>query len=126
MLFPNIVDMKNLLRIEELLQFLAVLFYLSEKDVAWWVYLCLILAPDLSMIGYLINEKIGAWLYNLGHHKGVAVLVIMVGWVAIEPWIVLTGMVLFGHSSMDRIFGYGLKYEKGFKFTHLGEIGKAS
>jgi hypothetical protein len=20
--------------------------------------------------------------------------------------------------------GYGLKYEKGFKFTHLGEIGK--
>ncbi|HZJ19645.1 MAG TPA: DUF4260 family protein [Pricia sp.] len=27
---------------------------------------------------------------------------------------------------MDRIFGYGLKYNKGFKFTHLGEIGNTN
>lgn len=31
---------------------------------------------------------------------------------------------LFSHSAMDRIFGYGLKHENGFKFTHLREIGK--
>ena len=24
---------------------------------------------------------------------------------------------------MDRVAGYGLKYENGFKFNHLGEIG---
>jgi len=32
-------------------------------------------------------------------------------------------IILFGHSSMDRIFGYGLKTNQGFKFTHLGTIG---
>jgi hypothetical protein len=26
---------------------------------------------------------------------------------------------------MDRMMGYGLKYNEGFKFTHLGTIGKA-
>lgn len=31
---------------------------------------------------------------------------------------------MLGHSAMDRLFGYGLKYNKGFKYTHLGEIGR--
>ena len=116
--------MKNLLKVEELLQFIGVLYYLFSKEVAWYVYLLLFLGPDISMIAYALGNKAGAWAYNLAHHKGVAVFVIMVGWVAIEPWVVLTGMVLFGHSSMDRMFGYGLKHEKGFSFTHLGEIGR--
>lgn len=36
----------------------------------------------------------------------------------------LTGLILFAHVAMDRLFGYGLKYEKGFAHTHLGEVGK--
>jgi hypothetical protein len=36
----------------------------------------------------------------------------------------LTGVILFGHSSMDRMMRYGLKYFTGFRFTHLGKIGK--
>lgn len=35
----------------------------------------------------------------------------------------LAGIILFAHAAFDRILGYGLKYERGFKFTHLGEIG---
>jgi hypothetical protein len=33
------------------------------------------------------------------------------------------GVILFGHSAMDRIFGYGLKFDDDFKNTHLGRIG---
>jgi hypothetical protein len=36
----------------------------------------------------------------------------------------LAGVVLFAHIAMDRALGYGLKYEKGFRYTHLGKIGK--
>jgi len=32
--------------------------------------------------------------------------------------------VLYGHSSFDRLCGYGLKYVDDFKHTHLGWIGK--
>ncbi|WP_222867763.1 DUF4260 family protein [Sphingobacterium phlebotomi] len=41
-----------------------------------------------------------------------------------DPGIVLAGIILFGHSAMDRIFGYGLKYGDDFKHTNLGWIGR--
>jgi hypothetical protein len=42
---------------------------------------------------------------------------------ALGPELETAGIILFGHSSMDRIFGYGLKLNEGFKFTHLGLVG---
>jgi hypothetical protein len=38
----------------------------------------------------------------------------------------LTGLILFGHSSMDRVLGYGMKYSDSFQHTHLGMIGKSN
>lgn len=40
------------------------------------------------------------------------------------PAVPLIGVILFAHAAMDRIFGYGTKCNKGFKYTHLGEIGR--
>jgi hypothetical protein len=34
------------------------------------------------------------------------------------------GTILLGHSSFDRVFGYGLKHEDAFQNTHLGMIGR--
>jgi hypothetical protein len=92
--------------------------------VEWWWYLILALGPDIGMAGYLLNNKAGAVCYNLLHHKGIAIALIVIGSVLENVMIGQIGVVLFGHSSMDRLFGYGLKYSNGFKFTHLGEIGK--
>ncbi len=75
------------------------------------------------MIGYLINSKAGAYTYNLLHHRGLAVVIVLLGYYFNLPWVLFAGYILFSHVAMDRVFGYGLKYEKGFKFTHLGEIG---
>ncbi|MBO9660891.1 MAG: DUF4260 family protein, partial [Chitinophagaceae bacterium] len=77
-----------------------------------------------SMLGYLAGNKVGAFTYNLFHHKAVAVLVLIAGISFSIHYLVLTGIVLLGHSSMDRFFGYGLKSTEGFKYTHLGIIGK--
>jgi hypothetical protein len=83
------------------------------------------------MLGYLAGDKVGALCYNLFHHKAIAIMVFVLGLmiqlpgdIADKDWLINLGIILFGHSSMDRFFGYGLKYENGFKFTHLGEIGK--
>jgi hypothetical protein len=40
-------------------------------------------------------------------------------------WLQLVGLILLGHSSLDRVFGYGLKYADSFRHTHLGWIGRA-
>lgn len=116
--------MKTLLKLEELGQFLLSILLFNTLDYAWWVFPSLILLPDLSMIGYLANPKVGAWLYNLFHHKLFAVVVLAIGFFLPNPTVMLAGIILFGHSAMDRIFSYGLKYNDDFKNTHLGRIGK--
>jgi hypothetical protein len=116
--------MKSILKLEELGMFLACVYTLYIFDATWWMYPVLLLGPDISMLGYLVGNKIGAWSYNIFHHKGIAVLLLITGVYANIDASFFTGVILLGHASMDRVAGYGLKYENGFKFTHLGEIGK--
>ena len=117
--------MKNIIKLEELAMLGCSIYALYELDVQWWWYLLLALGPDISMVGYLGGNKLGAALYNLFHHKAVAIAVAFIGILLSETTLIILGLILFGHSSMDRMFGYGLKYDDGFKHTHLGMIGKA-
>lgn len=116
--------MNKIIQLEELAMFLLSIYLFSTLSFAWWWFLVLILTPDVSMIGYLGGNKTGAFIYNLFHHKALAIGIYILGCFVQNEIIQLAGIILFGHSSMDRLFGYGLKTFAGFKFTHLGEIGK--
>ncbi|SDE45572.1 DUF4260 domain-containing protein [Cellulophaga baltica] len=116
--------MKNTIKVEEIAMLVLGIYLFSLLNYQWWRFLLLTLTPDFGMIGYLFGNKIGAISYNVFHHKGIAVAIYLLGvYLAIPLW-QLAGVILFSHAAMDRVFGYGLKYEKGFKYTHLGEIGK--
>ena len=118
--------MKTIIKLEELAMFLGSAFVLYHFHVEWWVYLLLLLGPDISMLGYLAGNKAGAVAYNIFHHKGIALLLCFTGYMIDDWWMMVIGIILFGHSSMDRFFGYGLKCFEGFQSTHLGKIGKAA
>ena len=116
--------MKRTIALEEAAMFGLSIYLFSQLSFAWWWYVLLILVPDLSMLGYVINTRIGALVYNFFHHKGVAVITYIAGLYFQNEVLQLTGIILFGHSSMDRMMGYGLKYPDSFQNTHLGLIGK--
>jgi len=116
--------MKSIIKLEELGLFLFGIYLFSQLNYAWWWFPVLLFIPDFSMIGYLFGSKSGAFLYNLFHHRGIAIVVYLLGINLSNDLIQLAGIILFVHVAMDRMMGYGLKYETGFKFTHLGEIGK--
>lgn len=116
------MEMNNLVKVEELAMFLLSIFFFAQLDYAWWLYLALILTPDIGMIGYAVNTKVGALSYNLFHHKGIAIVVWVAGIYLTNAELQLTGIILFGHASMDRMLGYGLKYSDSFKHTHLGNL----
>lgn len=126
--------MKTLLRLEEVAQLLFVILVLVMKSVGWWMYLVLFIGPDIGMLGYLVNTRMGAFTYNLTHHKGIGILLMLVGLVAevtnmltnVQSGFFLAGLIIYGHSSMDRALGYGLKFGDHFQHTHLGWIGKRS
>jgi hypothetical protein len=116
--------MSVILKLEEGALFLFCVFLFSRLDFAWWWFPALLLLPDIGMLGYLINTKVGAFTYNFTHHRTVAAVVafyaIMYG---SENW-KLMAIILFAHISFDRTLGYGLKYGDRFNHTHLGIVGK--
>lgn len=117
--------MKTLLKLEEAAELGLSLWLFSTLDIAWWVYLLFLLTPDIGMLGYLVNPKAGSLLYNLFHHKGVAIVLLIAGLASNLSWLAFAGTLLLGHAALDRVLGYGLKYSDNFGHTHLGWVGKA-
>jgi len=116
--------MKKALQLEEIAMFALGLVLFSELNISWWWFVGLFLAPDIGILGYLFNNKTGAIFYNIFHHTFLALIIYLIGYFTAFEFLQFIGVLLFSHASFDRIFGYGLKYKTGFKFTHLGEIGK--
>lgn len=115
--------MKTLLKLEEVALFLLAIVLFFWLDFNWWWFPLLLFAPDISMVGYIFNPKIGSIIYNLGHHQGIAILLFLVGvWLEL-PVLALAGCIILAHSALDRFLGYGLKLPDSFKNTHLGKIG---
>ena len=116
--------MNLLLKLEDATKFVAAYVLTLYFENAWWLFFAWLLAPDISMIGYAINTRVGAVLYNIAHHQALAIVIFWIGFYLGNPALTFTGLVLFGHSAFDRLLGYGLKYPDDFKHTHLGWIGK--
>ena len=115
--------MKDVLKFEELGMFCLSIILYNMLGYSWWLYVLLILTPDLSMVGYLINPKIGGITYNVFHHKGIAIILYLIGTFNYNYVFIIAGIIIFGHASIDRFLGFGLKYLDSFNHTHLGMIG---
>lgn len=112
--------MKNLLRIEEFFFFGFSIYLFTLLDFSWWWFPVFFLVPDLGMLGYTVNTRIGAYIYNIVHHRGVSLTVYVCGALMGSQAVQFIGIIIFAHSSLDRVFDYGLKYTDHFKHTHLG------
>ena len=116
---------RTLLRLEGAVAFaFAVGLYLRFGGSAW-LLVPLLLAVDLSMVGYLVNPRLGAAAYNALHSWAPGLAVLAVGLVSESDALAVAGAVLVGHVGVDRMSGYGLKYPTAFADTHLGQIGRA-
>lgn len=103
------MNMKTLLRLEELALVGLSLYLFLALDYAWWWFPLLFFVPDASMLGFLINQKLGGTIYNFIHHKALAVLLYVLGSFIQFPALQLAGVVMFGHSSFDRALGFELQ-----------------
>src|SRR5262245_47821303 len=89
----------------------------------WWYFALGLLIVDISMVGYLFNNKIGAITYNLGHSFVLPSLLLLTGMTNLIRWPLLVAIIWIAHISLDRALGFGLK-QKDFRHTHLGLIGR--
>jgi len=115
--------MKTIVRLEEFGMFLFSIYLFATLGYVWWLFPLLLFVPDLSMVGYLRDSRLGAAIYNIVHFRALALLLFVIGVYLSSPLSSLIGTMLFAHSSLDRAFGYGLKFSDAFGHTHLGMIG---
>jgi hypothetical protein len=84
------------------------------------------LAPDLSMLGYLISPCRGARIYNAFHTYTLPIVLGLSAWLLRSPGLVAFALIWINHIGVDRLLGYGLKFSNGFGWTHLGTKTKQS
>jgi hypothetical protein len=88
----------------------------------WLAFVPLLLVPDVAMVGFLRNARLGSLTYNVGHNLGTAGVALGLGLSLGVGWLAIAGCVLVAHIGMDRLLGYGLKYPTTFKDTHLQHV----
>jgi uncharacterized protein DUF4260 len=101
----------------------AIAFY-AASGVSWWLFALLILAPDLSMLGYFAGPRVGAVAYNALHILIVPLLLALAGYGLANSMATAIALIWIIHIAVDRALGYGLKLSSGFHDTHLGRIGR--
>ena len=113
---------KFLLHIEGLVVLVLSIYFYFHLQFSWVAFLILLLAPDLSALGYLKNVKIGSVLYNLFHTYTIPAVMMIFGLVMNNSLSLMMSLIWLAHIGMDRMFGYGLKYPTTFHDTHLNRV----
>lgn len=114
------------LRVEGALMFAAGLLAYAHLGGRWGWFAALFLVPDLSMLGYLLNPRVGAAAYNTGHSYAGPALLAAAAWALGAPSLLLGAAIWVAHIGADRALGYGLKYATAFGDTHLGRVGRGA
>jgi Domain of unknown function (DUF4260) len=115
-----------IVRLEWLAVFLAAIVFYVFAGGGWLLFVLLILAPDLSMLGYLAGPRIGAFTYNMLHVMFWPLVLLAGGAYTGHALALQVAAIWLAHIAIDRALGYGLKYATGFQDTTLGRIGRRS
>lgn len=114
-------SVRFLLKLEGAAAFIAAIAAYAHMGGGWPMFLILFLVPDLSMAGYFLGRRVGAFAYNAVHnYLGPALLVAWAWPTQAGPTFYPLAAIWIAHIGLDRLLGFGLKYATGFKFTHLG------
>jgi hypothetical protein len=118
-------SIRIVLRLEGMLvMFVAMLAY-DKFGAGWSTFAWFFLVPDISFLGYLAGARVGAIAYNVAHSYIGAMACLIASQLFAVPLLLTVGIIWCAHIGFDRALGYGLKYATGFRFTHLGRIGRA-
>lgn len=109
-----------LLRLEGMAALVVAVLLYPQFGLGWGWFAALFLVPDLSMLGYLVDRRMGAGAYNAGHSYLLPLLTMGFGVLLALPPLVAIGLIWVAHIGFDRTVGYGFKYGDAFKHTHLG------
>lgn len=99
------------------------IFAYHQLGASWGFFLALFLWPDISMLGYIANPRLGASLYNLVHCEALPLAAAVLSYAVHRNTALAFSFIWLAHIGFDRVLGFGLKYPTFFKDTHLQRVG---
>lgn len=115
-----------LLRCEGLVVLIAAIVAYRAIEGSWWLFALLLLVPDVALIGYAINPRVGATAYNELHTYIGPGTMAALGVAGVLPILWPACLIWVAHIGMDRALGFGLKFPSAFQSTHLGIAGRTA
>ena len=113
---------RRLLRLEGLAVLCGAVAFYFHLGYGWVLLVVLVLAPDLSAVGYALSTPAGTLAYDLAHTEIWPIGLLVAGALGGERVLTQLGLIWLVHIGADRFLGYGLKYPTGFKDTHLQRV----
>jgi hypothetical protein len=110
---------RRMLRVEGALLAAGAFIAYTTTHEPWWLIPLTILLPDLSAIGFVGGNRLGAHLYNAAHTTPVSAILVALGWWQHAPLAIALGLIWIAHIGIDRTLAYGLKYTDNPQHTHL-------
>jgi len=117
-----LLSAQTLLRLEGLLEFAVAITLYAHLGGNGWIFAALLLTPDIAMLGYLLNPRVGAFFYNLAHTTAWPLGIAIIAFLGGATTVLLLVLIWIAHIGMDRAVGYGFKSPDSFKSTHLGNL----
>ena len=94
-----------LLRLEGLAAFFVAVALYRQSEYSWGVFALCFLAPDLSFLGYLAGNRVGAIAYNSAHSYLGPVIVLTTSVYIASPSLFAAGLIWCAHIGFDRALG---------------------
>jgi hypothetical protein len=116
------MNVRLLLRLEGLAISVGATVLFAKVDASWWIFVALILAPDVAFIAYAAGPRVGAAAYNLTHNLILPIALGATGVLVNSDAITAVALTWLAHIGVDRLLGYGLKYPTAFKDTHMQRV----
>ena len=76
---------------------------------SWVLFALLFVAPDLSLIGYVVGPRVGAAAYNAFHAYPLPAILAAFGLLGGNTLAVAVALIWLAHIGMDRTLGLGFK-----------------
>ncbi|MFJ8091079.1 DUF4260 family protein [Lysinibacillus sp. NPDC095746] len=116
------MKIRKMIALEYLIAFLGSVFFYWYFEFSFLYFFLLLFLPDITMVGYIVNTRIGALFYNIGHSLVVPAILLTIGFITVSTPLLMATIIWLAHIFLDRMLGYGLKYDDAFTKTHLQQI----
>ncbi|WP_179283072.1 MULTISPECIES: DUF4260 domain-containing protein [Paenibacillus] len=117
------VTNKQIVHVEYILAVILSFFIYMQLHFPIWLFFVLLFVPDLTMLGYAMNKKIGAIVYNFGHTFIFPLLLALSYLYFSNDYLLLGAIIWIAHICLDRAIGAGLKYQdSSFTSTHIQRL----